>query len=76
MIKKGTNLVYVVIGQFTESVIPSIHVSVFENRNAAIWDAKRVGGIVLRRRIHKNVEEVEDADVFKLWTDVPNDSDK
>jgi hypothetical protein len=68
--------VYIVIGQFTETVIPGIHVSVHRKKFAAEAIAKNIGGVVLSRILHWGIDEDEVNDNgFKLWDDdttIPN----
>ena len=61
-------IVYVVISQFTESVVPHIHVSVYKHIETAHNVAKKVNGTVIARNLHGQKEIILDS-AFKLWDD-------
>ena len=46
------NNIYIVIGRFTEAIVPVIHLSLYDTKIEAREEADRIGGIVVTRKIH------------------------
>jgi len=56
----ASGLVYIVIGRFTEALVPVIHISVYDTKQGAHAVADRVGGIVVARRINRAQDDEEE----------------
>ena len=46
-------LVYIVIGRFTEAIVPVVHISAYSSKKEAHDRANEVSGIVVSRVLHR-----------------------